>query len=139
MRTGDLGFIADGRLRVTGRIKDLIILRGRNFYPQDIEQALTDRLPSLPPGGCAAFPVAGEDEEGVAVVAEVTREVLRKRDFVPILRGMRRVLSEECELSAADLVLVKPGGVPKTSSGKLRRRACREAYLNGGLPVLART
>lgn len=139
LRTGDLGFITDEQLHITGRIKDLIIIRGRNYYPQDIEQTLTDRLDALRPGCCATFGVTRQGEEGVVVVADVTRHTFRQKQFEPIIEAMRRILAEEWELSAADLVLVPPGVVPKTSSGKLRRSACKQAYENGDLPVLART
>jgi amino acid adenylation domain-containing protein len=139
LRTGDLGFLDRGRLHVSGRIKDLIIVLGRNFHPQDIEHALTDRIEALRPGGCAAFSLDGDDEERVAVVAEIGREALRKGDFATLLATMRGILAEECELAAAELALVPPGAVPKTSSGKLRRRACKQAYAEGSLSVLARS
>ena len=137
LRTGDLGFIINGQLHITGRSKDLIIVRGRNYYPQDIEQSLTERLESLRADCCAAFGVTREGEEGPVVVAEVTRDARRRKAFEPIIAAMHRLLAEEWELAAIDLVLVPPGAVPKTSSGKLRRNACKQAYENGHLPVLA--
>ncbi len=139
LRTGDLGLIDDSRLYVTGRIKDLIIVRGRNVYPQDIEHALTDGVETLRPGGCAAFSVIGQDDEQLIVVAELAREAMRQADHEGVFASMRSALAEACELTAAELVLVQPGGVPKTSSGKLRRQACKQAYLKGTLPVVARS
>jgi amino acid adenylation domain-containing protein/non-ribosomal peptide synthase protein (TIGR01720 family)/FkbM family methyltransferase len=137
LRTGDLGLLDDGGLRVTGRIKDLIIIRGRNVHPQDVEHLLADAAEALRPEGIAAFPVTVEGEESLVVVAELSREALRRADYEPIFTALRRRLAEGAELAAAELVLVRPGGVPKTSSGKLRRQACKQAYLQGSLPVVA--
>lgn len=138
LRTGDLGFIAGKQLYVTGRIKDLIIIRGRNYHPQDLEQTLTEGLEALRPGCCTAFGVTRDGEEGVVIVAEVTRDTFRQKAFEPLIAAMRQILAEKWELAAMDLVLVPPGAVPKTSSGKLRRSACKQAYGNGELAVLAR-
>lgn len=137
LNTGDLGFITGGQLHITGRIKDLIIIRGRNYYPHDIEQILTDHIASLRPGGCAALAVTRNDEEGLVVVAEVTRNTLHYKIFKPIFAAMRQYLADTMELAATDLVLVQPGVIPKTSSGKLRRNACKKAYLDAALPILA--
>lgn len=139
LRTGDLGFLQGGRLHVTGRIKDLIILRGRNIHPEDVEHALTERVAKLQPGGCAAFAIEDGDEETLAVVAELRREAIRSGDFEAVFEAIRQVLAEELDVSAAHSVLVPPGAIPKTSSGKQRRRACKQALLDGVLPVLART
>ncbi|CAG1005375.1 partial fatty acid CoA ligase FadD32, partial [Myxococcaceae bacterium] len=139
LRTGDLGLHDGGRLCVTGRIKDLIIIRGRNVYPQDIEHLLGDSIDSLRTGGTAAFPVTLGDEESLVVVAELTRDAMRKADHAAVFTAMRQRLAEAAELAAAELVLAQPGGVPKTSSGKLRRQACKQAYLQGSLPILARS
>ncbi|WNV06060.1 amino acid adenylation domain-containing protein [Candidatus Methylospira mobilis] len=139
LRTGDLGLLLQERLHITGRIKDLIIIRGRNYYPQDIELAATDALEALRSNACAAFPVADRDEEGMVLAAEITRDAMRQADYGAIFASLRSVLAERCELTPTALVLLPPGGVPKTSSGKLRRHACRQAYLNGTLPELARS
>ncbi|NOT11068.1 MAG: AMP-binding protein, partial [Methylococcaceae bacterium] len=139
LRTGDLGFLDNGQLYITGRIKDLIIIRGRNFYPQDIEQALTEEIPAFIPDGCVAFSISHEDEEQLIVVAEITRVAMRSGDYEAIASAVRKVLAEVCELAAAELVLVQPGTVPKTSSGKIRRQPCKQLYLENSLPVLFRS
>jgi amino acid adenylation domain-containing protein/non-ribosomal peptide synthase protein (TIGR01720 family) len=139
LRTGDLGFLHNGRLHITGRIKDLIIIRGRNVYPQDIEQALVEEIQALIPDGCVAFSINHEDEEQLIVVAEITRAAMRSGDYEAIAAAMRKVLAEVCELAAAECVLVQPGTVLKTSSGKIRRQPCKQMYLENSLPVLFRS
>ncbi|MDZ4151835.1 non-ribosomal peptide synthetase, partial [Methylicorpusculum sp.] len=139
LRTGDLGFLDNHRLYITGRIKDLIIIRGRNFYPQDIEQALTGEIQALVPDACVAFSISHEDEEQLIVVAEITRAAMRSGNFKAIAAVMRKVLAEVSELAAAELVLVQPGTVPKTSSGKIRRQPCKQLYMENSLPSLFRS
>jgi acyl-CoA synthetase (AMP-forming)/AMP-acid ligase II len=113
LRTGDLGYLDNGRLYITGRIKDLIIIRGRNFYPQDIEQALTEEIPALIPDGCVAFSITHEDEEQLIVVAEITRAAMRSGEYGVIIAAMRKVLAEVCEVAPAELVLIRFGTVPQ--------------------------
>ncbi len=139
LRTGDLGFMRDGELYISGRIKDLIIIRGRNYHPQDLDRALDEQVEGLRPGCNVAFSVTRDEEEALVVVAEVQRQYLREHGAQTIFQAMRRALAEECELPAAELVLVPPGAVPKTSSGKLRLQACRQAYLQDELRILARS
>jgi amino acid adenylation domain-containing protein len=136
LRTGDLGFAQGGELFVTGRSKDLVILRGRNHYPQDLEATASASHPALAPGGAAAFAVDVDGEERLVVVAEVRREE-RKADPRPILDALRRALADEHEVALHAAVLIRPLSLPKTSSGKVRRGACREAFLTGTLQTLA--
>ncbi|MFL6196687.1 MAG: amino acid adenylation domain-containing protein, partial [Thermoanaerobaculia bacterium] len=137
LRTGDLGFFGDGELYVTGRLKDLIILRGRNLYPQDLELTAEQAHPDLRPGNGAAFPVDEGGEERLVIVHEVER---RRRDgFEEVAEAVRRAVAEEHEVQAQEVVLIRQGSLPKTSSGKVQRRLCRDLYLEGGLTVVGRS
>jgi acyl-CoA synthetase (AMP-forming)/AMP-acid ligase II len=132
LRTGDLGFLKDGELFVSGRLKDLIIIRGRNYYPDDIESAVYQGRPSLRPGGAAAFTVQSDGDDKLVVVAEVQRTFLPRletRVFQALLAEVRAQITDLFGLRLAQLILIRPGSVPKTSSGKLRRRHCRELLL----------
>ena len=132
MRTGDLGFLRNGELFVSGRLKDLIIIRGRNYYPDDLETAVYQSSVSLRPGGAAAFTLAKDGgETELVVVAEVQKWYLPLLDtntHATIVADARARIADLFGLRLADIVLVNPGGMPKTSSGKLRRRHCRELY-----------
>ncbi|GAA1264720.1 fatty acyl-AMP ligase [Sphaerisporangium rubeum] len=138
LRTGDLGFVHDGELFVTGRYKDLIIIRGHNHYPQDIEDSLRDAHPVIRPGGVAAFSVpAPRDEaagERIVVFAETNGDAPSLEEAAEITRAVRGVVSRDHGV-AAEVVLGPRGLVLKTTSGKIRRSACREAYLKGEAAV----
>ena len=137
LRTGDLGFLRGGELFVTGRRKDLIIVRGRNHYPQDVELAAEKAHPALRPGCGAAFAVETDGEERLVVAFEVERHGSADPDEVTA--AVRRSVLEEQEIAAHDVVLVRAGTIPRTSSGKVRRHACREAYLAGTLAIVGRS
>jgi len=135
LRTGDLGFFYEGQLFFVGRWKELIVLRGRNYYPQDMESVAAKAHPAL--SGCqgAAFSVPGEFEERLVIVHEVRGS--RRRDWQAILGAIRKELAAEfCFLPYA-IVLIPAGRLPRTSSGKPRRRRCREMFLTGSLEVVA--
>ncbi|MES1244335.1 MAG: amino acid adenylation domain-containing protein, partial [Acidobacteriota bacterium] len=132
LRTGDLGFVMDGELFVAGRLKDLIILRGRNLYPQDVELTAERSHPALRPGCGAAFGVERDGEERLVVVQEV-----ESAEGLEAMAGaIRQAVAEEHEAAVDDVVLVRRNTVPKTSSGKIQRRACRALYLSGSLSPL---
>ena len=132
LRTGDLGFRRDGKLFVTGRLKDLIIIRGRNLYPHDVEAAVERSHSLLRPGGGAAFAIDCEGEERLVVVHEVERRF--QSGYGDEVRGaIRAAVSDVFDVSAWAVELIRPASLPRTSSGKVRRRACREAYLTGRL------
>jgi acyl-CoA synthetase (AMP-forming)/AMP-acid ligase II/alkylation response protein AidB-like acyl-CoA dehydrogenase len=137
LRTGDLGFIDHGHLYVTGRIKDLVIIRGRSHSPQDIEDIASASHPALVQHACAAFLVAGAQGEQLVIVQELARSGLRTLDMAGVLRAIRRAVSDGLALHADAVLLVKPLTLPRTSSGKLRRQVCRQAYLHGSLLALA--
>lgn len=139
LRTGDLGFIRDGELFVTGRLKDLIIVRGRNYYPQDIEHATQQCHPAFDANPCAAFSAPVEDEDGLVVVQEVDRHVHAdwgSADWGSMVSLIRAAIVEEYDIAPASIVLVRQGSVPRTSSGKVRRHACARAFAEGALTVL---
>jgi amino acid adenylation domain-containing protein len=134
LRTGDLGFLRDGELFVTGRVKDLIIIRGRNLYPQDIELTAERSHPSLRPGSGAAFSVEVGLEERLVVVQEL--EFRQKPNLEEVTTAIRQAVAQEHEVQAYAVVIIKPGSIPKTSSGKIQRRATRAQFLAGQLEVI---
>jgi 8-amino-7-oxononanoate synthase len=135
LRTGDLGFLDGSELYVTGRIKDLIIVRGVNHYPQDIELTVEHCDPALRPNSGAAFAIDVNGQVHLAVVQEVERG--HQADADRILEAIRVAVAREHELQLDAIVLVRTGSVPKTSSGKIQRHACRQAFVNDQLKTVA--
>ncbi|WP_297876556.1 condensation domain-containing protein [Silanimonas sp.] len=133
LRTGDLGHLVAGELVVTGRLKDLLIVRGRNLHPQDIEWCAQAVDAAMRTGYGAAFAVAGEDGDNAVLVQELERAV---PELGPLAQAVRRAVADAFDLPLAAVVFVRSGSLPRTSSGKIRRSACREAYLAGQLTVL---
>jgi len=133
LRTGDLGFLHDGELFVTGRLKDLIIVRGRNYYPHDIEATVQSSHPALDSGLGAAFAIDADGEERVVVAHEVSRHA--KNQWTPgeVVSAARKAVLAQIGLPLHDVVVLKHGRLPRTSSGKIRRRATRQAYVDGTL------
>ncbi|MEB3278828.1 MAG: AMP-binding protein [Lyngbya sp.] len=136
LRTGDLGFIKNGELFVTGRLKEVIIIRGCNYYPQDIEQTVQESNPSLRTGCGAAFGVKKEGEERLVIVQEVERTALKTFDVNHVIEKIRRAVSEQHQLQVYEVVFLKPGAIPKTTSGKIKRYACRTEYLENSLNAI---
>lgn len=137
LRTGDLGFIHAGQLFVTGRLKDLIIIRGLNHYPQDIERTVESSHEALRAGCGAAFAVEVGDEERLVVVQEIERRYLKKLDAETVIGAIRQSVTREHGIQAYAVVLLKTAGLPKTTSGKVKRRLCREYFIQGSLNSVA--
>ncbi|HIK43756.1 MAG TPA: AMP-binding protein [Leptolyngbyaceae cyanobacterium M65_K2018_010] len=133
LRTGDLGFLHEGNLYVTGRLKDLIIIRGRNHYPQDIEATVEQAHPALSKGSCAAFSVILGNTEQLVVVQELERSALRSVDAEAVFAAIRRQVAEQHDLQIGAIGLLRPNAMPKTSSGKIQRHRCRTGFLDGQL------
>ncbi|HEV3021438.1 MAG TPA: AMP-binding protein, partial [Pirellulales bacterium] len=137
LRTGDLGFFQDGELFVAGRLKDLIIIRGLNHYPHDIELTVEKSHDAVRPGCGAAFTVDRDHEAKLLIVYEVERR--QASDLAPVFDAIRRDVAREHELQVDSIVLVRSGSIPKTSSGKIQRHACRAAFLENSLEVVGRS
>jgi acyl transferase domain-containing protein/acyl-CoA synthetase (AMP-forming)/AMP-acid ligase II/pimeloyl-ACP methyl ester carboxylesterase/acyl carrier protein len=133
LRTGDLGFLHGGELFVTGRLKDLIIIRGRNYYPQDLELTVNNAHEAIRAGNCAAFAVEIGGEEKLIITSEIKRTSLRKLNVAEVTKAIRQAIAEQHELQIHAIVLLKTGSIPKTSSGKIQRHACKAGYLAGSL------
>jgi len=137
LRTGDIGFIFEDEVYINGRLKDLIIIRGVNHYPQDIEQTVEGAHPDVKKGCLAAFSTQVDGDEAVALVTEV----VEAREDLPvdeIVAAIRKVVASEHQVEVHSVVLIKPKTIPKTSSGKIQRYACREALTGFDEDVLAR-
>lgn len=150
LRTGDLGFLYKGQLFITGRLKDLIIIRGRNHYPQDIELTASQCHPALQADRTIAVSINFDDRqsgqerpirhaefERLVVVLEVDRSAIRSINSEQVMWDIRKAISEAHDIQPYAIVLVKPGNLPKTTSGKSQRRTCGEQYLNRQLTILA--
>lgn len=137
VRTGDLGLLADGMLFVTGRLKDVIIVAGRNHHPEDLERSAQTSHDDFVAGGGAAFPVSSAAGEQVILLQEVQRAALR-RDPEELFRAIRAALSHDHQLTAHTIGLLRPGEVPRTLSGKVQRRQCQQLFLDGALQPWAR-
>lgn len=130
LRSGDLGVVRDGELFVTGRLKDLILIRGRNLYPQDLEATLERSHPAVRPGRTVAFGIR-DGEERLVVACEVQRRSQEPPER--LVETLRRAVAETHGVLPEDVVLLQPGALPRTSSGKPRRAICRALYLAGQL------
>ncbi len=138
LRTGDLGFLRNGELYISGRIKDLIIIRGRNFYPQDIEYVIEKSHPGFVPGSSAAFSIEAEGEEKLAGVFEIKRD-FAKQDLKEIVDAARKAVSEQFEIQLYTIVFIRFMSIPKTSSGKIQRQLCKKKFLEDDLQIIGKS
>jgi acyl-CoA synthetase (AMP-forming)/AMP-acid ligase II len=136
LRTGDLGFVQDDELFVTGRLKDVIIVRGQNHYPQDIELTVQNSHPALRFDGGAAFTIEKKGQQKLVIVQEVERTYLRKLNIKEVLGNITEAVIDNHGLQVYATVLIKPSSIPKTSSGKIQRHACRNKFLEASLNVV---
>ena len=130
LRTGDLGFLHDGQLYVAGRIKDMIIVRGHNLYPQDIERMIELEVDIVRKGRVAAFAVDGPEGEGIGLAAEVSRSTQKLVKPEALVETLSAAVSEQFGEPLSVVMLLNPGGMPKTTSGKLQRGACRQGWID---------
>ncbi|WP_198670660.1 fatty acyl-AMP ligase, partial [Oceanicella sp. SM1341] len=137
-RTGDLGFAHEGALYVTGRLKDLIIIRGRNHAPQDIEASASAAHPALLHGAAGAVALEREGEERLGLVCELSRAGMREADSTQVLAAITRAVAAHHGLQPAAIALLRPGSLPRTPSGKVQRFACRALLEEGGRAVVLR-
>ncbi|MDZ5434299.1 non-ribosomal peptide synthetase [Pseudomonas fluorescens] len=137
LRTGDLGFMRGGELFITGRLKDLLIVRGHNLYPQDIEQTVEREVEVVRKGRVAAFAVNIGGQEGIGIAAEISRSVRKILPPEALIKAIRQAVAEAYQEAPSVVVLLNPGALPKTSSGKLQRSACRNRLADGSLDSYA--
>lgn len=137
LRTGDLGFMNEGHLYITGRLKDLVIVRGRNYYPQDVELTVENSHPGMRPGGGAAFAIKAGGTEQLIVVHEVQRRDLAGVDWDEVIKTIRANVAREHGIRASAVVLIKKSSIPKTSSGKIMRSETKRQFLENELDIVA--
>ncbi|MGZ9705569.1 non-ribosomal peptide synthetase [Pseudomonas sp. GNP013] len=137
LRTGDLAFIRDGEVYITGRLKDLLIVRGHNLYPQDIEQTIEREVEVVRKGRVAAFAVKDQGLEGIGIAAEISRSVQKILPPEALIKAIRQAVAEAYQQAPSVVVLLNPGALPKTSSGKVQRAACALRHADGSLDSYA--
>jgi len=136
LRTGDLGFLHEDELYICGRAKDLLIIRGKNYYPQDIEFVASHSHDSLSIGNAAAFSVDTSGREQLIILQEIKRTHMKKFNREEVLEAIIESIAIDCELQVQDILILRPGQILKTSSGKIQRQGNKKAYLENDFKVL---
>ncbi|MCM6776373.1 fatty acyl-AMP ligase [Nocardia sp. CDC159] len=136
LRTGDLGFLMDADLFVVARLKDLIIIDGRNIYPADIEATVIESVPQFRPGHVVAFSIDRASGERVVIAGELDRNTPPSVRLPDLARRVRTIVANHYETMPVDVLFIEHGGLPKTTSGKLQRSATADRYRAGSLAVL---
>ena len=139
LRTGDIGYLHHGDLYVVGRLKDLIVIHGKNYYPQDIEETVTETDPALRPGCCAVFSVPSGRGEAIVALQEVRKGMTDLPEKDKLIQSIQTRIQDIHHLTPLAIVLLQPGGLKKTTSGKIKRHACKAAYLDGTLKTIAQS
>ena len=137
LRTGDLGFVENGELFITGRLKEVMIFWGRYCYPQHVERTVQDAHPALRPNCGAAFSIDDGTTERLVITQEVERSYLRKINLAEIVEAICQAVGQAHEVEVYAIALLKTGSIPKTSSGKIQRRGCQAQFLSGDLNIVA--
>lgn len=138
LRTGDLGFLSDSELFITGRLKEMMIVRGRNLHPEDVEGQAGRAHEAVSPGRVVAFSIDHGREEVLVVAAELRRSAVQLESGQPVIDAVRAQIVAACGVSPTEIVLLRPATIPMTSSGKLQRLTVRDSYVSGGLECLFR-
>jgi len=136
LRTGDLGFLSNNQLFITGRLKELIIVRGVNLIPNDIENVVDKCHPALQGNGCAVFSIEHKNNEQLVVVQEIKRVYINNFNQDEIVQAIQSAVAEHFDASVYAIVVIYPMGLPKTTSGKIQRIECRKLYLEDNLRIV---
>ncbi|MCD5987223.1 non-ribosomal peptide synthase/polyketide synthase [Pseudomonas sp. CDFA 553] len=137
LRTGDLGFMHGGELFITGRLKDMIIIRGQNLYPQDLERCVEEEVDVVRKGRVSAFAIEHDGNEGIGIAAEIGRSVRKLVPAEALIKAISEAVAERFQEVPVLIALLEPGALPKTSSGKLQRSACRQGLADGSVASYA--
>jgi acyl carrier protein len=136
LKSGDLGFVFNDQLYITGRIKEMIKIRGKNHYPQDIENTLENCHPALQSNACSAFHIVSGHREELVILQEIRRTAIRNLDETGVVEAMRRTVAQEHDIPVYAISLISPGRLPRTSSGKIQRILSRSLWLEKNLKTI---